>query len=58
MAELDDLDEVRLLALDDLIVEKKIVFIIKKGQSKVFKKGELVWKVILPVGHKDHQLRK
>lgn len=60
MAKLDDLDEGKLLALDHLMVKKNKVERIynKRVCLKSFKMGDLVWKLILPIRHKDHCLRK
>lgn len=59
MLELDDLDKIRLLALDHLVVEKKVEKTYnKRVWPKSFKLGDLVWKVILPLGHKDPHLVK
>lgn len=60
MIKLDDLEEIKLLALDYLVAEKKKV---ERTYNKIvwlkfFKVGYLIWKVILPIGHKDHYLRK
>lgn len=60
MEKLDNLDEIKLLALDHLVVEKKKMerTYNKRVQPKSFKVGGLVWKVILPIGHQDHFLGK
>lgn len=56
IAKLDDLDEVRLLAQDHFVVKKKMVerACNKKIRPKSFKVGDLVWEIILLIGHKDH----
>lgn len=60
MAELNDLDEVRLLALDHLVAKKKRVerTYNKNIRLKSFMIGNLVWKVILSIGYKVHHLGK
>lgn len=59
-AMMDDLDEIRLLVLDHIVAKKKKVEFTynKKVWPKSFKERDLVWKLILPIGHKDRQLRK
>ncbi|CAL2277698.1 unnamed protein product [Prunus armeniaca] len=58
--ELDDLDEVRLGALDRLKAQKEAVARAydKKTKAKSFGVGDLVWKTILPVGSKDPKFGK
>ncbi|CAL8993664.1 unnamed protein product [Prunus brigantina] len=58
--ELDDLDEVRLGALDRLKAQKEAVARAydKKTKAKSFGAGDLVWKTILPVGSKDPKFGK
>lgn len=60
MVELDDLEEIKLFALDHLMAEKKKLekTYNKKVRLKSFKVNELVSKVPLPVGHKDQFLEK
>ena len=60
LIDLEELDEVRLLALDHLNIQK-----LKAAKSynrhvrpKDFTEGELVWKTILPIGSKDPKLGK
>lgn len=56
--ELDDLYKIILLALDHLVAEKKKVerTYNKRVQPKSFKVGELIWKVVLSISHKNHSL--
>ncbi|CAL9029560.1 unnamed protein product [Prunus brigantina] len=58
--ELDDLDEVRLGALDRLKAQKEAVARAydKKTKAESFGVGDLVWKTILPVGSKDPKFGK
>ncbi|CAL2270798.1 unnamed protein product [Prunus armeniaca] len=58
--ELDDLDEVRLGALDRLKAQKEAMARAndKKTKAKSFGVGDLVWKTILPVGSKDPKFGK
>ena len=53
--ELNELDEVRLMALENIIRQKERVarFYNKKVRNKYFKVGDLVWKVILPIDKKS-----
>ena len=55
MAEMDDLDEAQVAALNSIILQKQRV--IKnynwRVRPKTFAIGDLVWKVILPFGTKD-----
>ena len=53
--ELNELDEVRLMALENIIRQKERVarFYNKKVRNKNFKVGDLVWKVILPIDKKS-----
>ncbi|WCJ18269.1 hypothetical protein M5689_000637 [Euphorbia peplus] len=59
MIDLEDLDYERQKALDCMLVQKKKVEDVynKKVRKKNFQ-GELVWKLILPFGAKDHRLGK
>ena len=58
--ELENIDEERMQALNNLIAQKKKISRIynKKVKKKSFEKGGLVWKVILPVGVKDREFGK
>ncbi|XP_034213016.1 uncharacterized protein LOC117625587 [Prunus dulcis] len=58
--ELDDLDEVRLGAIDRLKAQKEAVAQAynKRTKGKSFGVGDLVWKTILPVGSKDPKFSK
>ena len=58
--ELENIDEERMQALNNLIALKKKISRIynKKVKKKSFEEGELVWKVILPVGIKDREFGK
>ena len=58
--ELENIDEERMQALNNLIAQKKKISRIynKKVKKKSFEEGELVWKVILPVGVKDKEFGK
>ncbi|CAL2229164.1 unnamed protein product [Prunus armeniaca] len=58
--ELDDLDEVRLDALDKLKAQKETVAraYAKRTKAKSFRVGDLVWKTILPIGSKDPKFGK
>ena len=54
MAELEELDEVRLSVLDYLVVQKNRAARAydKRVKAKSFSVGDLVWKTILPIGEK------
>ena len=58
--ELEGVDEERMQAFNNLIIQKKKISRIynKKVKKKNFKEGDLVWKVILPVGVKDREYEK
>ncbi|XP_059654809.1 uncharacterized protein LOC132301587 [Cornus florida] len=60
LAELEDLDEVRLNALDHIIAQKKKVMRAynKKVKAKTFVKGDLVWQVKFPPGFKTLEYGK
>ncbi|XP_059663462.1 uncharacterized protein LOC132309130 [Cornus florida] len=60
LAELEDLDEVRLSALDHVIAHKKKVMRTynKKVKAKSFLEGDMVWEVKLPLGTRDREYRK
>ncbi|XP_050217646.1 uncharacterized protein LOC126668498 [Mercurialis annua] len=55
-----DLDEDRLAALDHLEAQKRRVerAYNKRVKPKSFAIGDIVWKTILPIGHKDKRLGK
>ena len=58
--ELEALDGKRLQALDHIMIQKKKAARAYNKQvgRKGFEEGELVWKVVLPIGSKDRELRK
>ena len=60
IAELEELDEVRLSALDCLIIQKNWTARAynKRVRAKLFCTGDLVWKVVLPLGEKNHRYSK
>ena len=60
MMELEALDRKRLQTLDHIMIQKKKVARAynKRVRRKSFKEGELVWKVVVPIGSKDKELRK
>ena len=60
MMELEALGGKRLQALDHVMIQKKKVARAynKQVKRKSFEEGELVWKLVLPIGAKDRQLRK
>ncbi|XP_050211577.1 uncharacterized protein LOC126661754 [Mercurialis annua] len=55
-----DLDEERLTALDHLEAQKRRVerAYNKRVKRKIFTVGDIVWKAVLPIGHKDTRLGK
>ena len=55
MMELEALDGNRLQALDHIMIQKNKVARAynKRVKRKSFEEGELVWKVMLPIGSKD-----
>ncbi|XP_050211688.1 uncharacterized protein LOC126661852 [Mercurialis annua] len=55
-----DLDEERMIALDHLEAQKRRVerAYNKRVKPKSFAIGNLVWKAILPIGHKDRRFGK
>ena len=59
-AELDEIDEARMVALDSIVVQKQKVSEMynKIIKAKSFATGDLVWKVILPIGVEDPYLGK
>ena len=58
--ELEDLDELRLSALDHLVVQKQKVARAynKRVKEKSFAEGDLVWQAVLPFEKKDHKYGK
>ena len=60
LMELEDLDEVRLQALDHLVVQKQQVARAydKRVRRKSFTEGDLVWRAVLPFGAKDPKYGK
>ncbi|XP_050211527.1 uncharacterized protein LOC126661708 [Mercurialis annua] len=55
-----DLDEERLAALDHLEAQKRRVerAYNKRVKRRVFTVGDIVWKAVLPIGHKNNRLGK
>ncbi|XP_050222312.1 uncharacterized protein LOC126672403 [Mercurialis annua] len=55
-----DLDEERLTALDHIEAQKRRVerAYNKRVKRKTFMVGDIVWKAVLPIGHKDTRLGK
>ncbi|KAF7138407.1 hypothetical protein RHSIM_Rhsim07G0159100 [Rhododendron simsii] len=60
LIELEDLDEVRLAALDHMLVQKKRVArsYYKHVRRKSFSEGDLVWKAVFPLGEKNSRYGK
>ena len=60
MDDLEDLNYHRLRALENIEANKMRVarYYNKKVKNKQFTEGELVWKVILPIGSKDSKFGK
>ncbi|XP_058221088.1 uncharacterized protein LOC131331217 [Rhododendron vialii] len=60
LVELEDLDEVRLAALDHMLVQKRRVTrsYDKHVKKKSFSEGDLVWKTIFPLGEKNSRYGK
>ena len=60
MAKMDDLDEAQVVALNSIILQKQKVIksYNRRIRPKTFAIGDLVWKVILPLGTKDPYLGK
>ncbi|XP_073051302.1 uncharacterized protein [Primulina eburnea] len=58
--ELEELDELRIQAYNALLLKKQKVARIynKRINKKSFHEGEIVWKVILPLGTKDREMGK
>ena len=59
-AELDDIDEQQIAALNSIMIQKKKVALAynKRIKPKSFSIGDMVWKVLLSPGTKDHFLGK
>ena len=55
IAKLEEFDEVRLSALDCLVIQKNRAARVydKRVQAKSFCVGDLVWKTVLPIGEKN-----
>ncbi|XP_059671013.1 uncharacterized protein LOC132316553 [Cornus florida] len=60
LVELEDLDEVRLRALDHIQVQKRRVARAynKRVKAKIFGESDLVWKTVLPMGVNDRKYGK
>ncbi len=60
LAELNDIDEKQIAALNSIMIQKKKVSTAynKSIKPKSFSVGDIVWKVILPPGTKNHYLGK
>ena len=60
MMELEAFDGKRLQVLDHIMIQKKKVAWAynKRVRRKSFEEGELVWKVVLPIGVKDKEFGK
>ena len=60
MAEIDDLDEAQVATLNSIILQKQKIIknYNRRVRPKTFAVGDLVWKVILPLGTKDPYLGK
>ena len=60
MLEMNDLDEAKVAALNSIILQKQKVIksYNRRIRPKTFAIGDLVWKVILPLGTKDPYLGK
>jgi hypothetical protein len=59
MAEMDDLDEAQVSALNSIILQKqKVIRSYNRRITKTFAIRDVVWKVILPLGTKDLHLGK
>ena len=58
--ELEIVDEARILALNNILLQKRkaVKSYNKKVQHFSFDEGDLVWKTILPVGIKSHKSDK
>ena len=58
--EIENIDEERVKALNNIIVQKKIIAkgYNKKVKHRSFDEGDLVWKTILPSGSKDLKFGK
>jgi hypothetical protein len=60
MDNIDEVTNVRLKAFKEIEKDKARVARVynKKVKSKSFREGELVWKIILPIGSKSNQFGK
>ncbi|XP_058189458.1 uncharacterized protein LOC131307060 [Rhododendron vialii] len=60
LIELEDLDEVRLAALDHMLVQKRRIARAydKRVRKKIFSEGDLVSKAIFPLGEKNSRYDK
>ncbi len=60
LAELDDIDEQQIAALNSIMIQKKKVALAynKRIKPRSFSVGDMVWKVILPLETKDYFLGK
>ncbi|XP_073152966.1 uncharacterized protein [Henckelia pumila] len=60
ITELEDLDDIRMQALNSLMIQKEKVArsYNKRVKRKSFQEGDLVWKVIMPIRTKDQELGK
>ncbi|XP_073051371.1 uncharacterized protein [Primulina eburnea] len=58
--ELEDLDELRMQTYNALMLQKSKVArsYNKRVNKKIFEEGDVVWKVILPLGSKDREFGK
>ena len=58
IAKMDDLDEAQVATLNSIILQKQKVIknYNRRVRRKTFAIGDLVWKVILPLGTKDPYL--
>ena len=58
IAKMDDLDEAQVATLNSIILQKQKVIknYNRRVRPKTFAIGDLVWKVILPLGTKDPYL--
>ena len=58
IAKMDDLDEAQVATLNSIILQKQKVIknYNRRVRPKTFAIGDLVWKVILPLGAKDPYL--
>lgn len=58
--ELEDLDDIRVQALNSILIQKEKVArnYNKRVKKKSFHEGDLVWKAILPIEAKERELGK